>query len=160
MVGSDVNGWVRLNTIFFYTFLWYAPSWIFPLLHMVLPVHNGGLASATPWGTHARNDFFYFMMNFVMWVFIAGQHLIFSNPLRDHLEAVNLRCKCDPVEYEDNMGPRHREYVELLAQKECYTKCPSDKPEPEVVDPEIIVEEQPQIGEAGLEVEAAKIDLF
>ena len=159
LTGTDYSAWTMLNSFFFYTFAWYAPSWIFPLLHMYLPKHNGGLAGRTPWGAYQSNDFFYFMVNFVMWVYIGGQHFIYSRPLHYHLKAIRLSCKCEPVEYEDNMGPKHKDYVELVAQKACYAKCPSKAPRPEA---DIqIVEEQPEIGEAGDEIENnGEVDLF
>lgn len=70
---------------FFYCFLLYAPAWIFPMLHLYLPIKNGGLNNPYPQVPQQSNDIFLYVTGLAMWAYIGTIHLIYTQPMKEHL---------------------------------------------------------------------------
>jgi hypothetical protein len=117
-----------LSDWFYYCFLLYALPWIFPILHLMLPLTSGGLANPTILVPFQSNDIFLIIMGLIMWLYIGIIHLIYTQPMKEHLLAVATNCKCEPWKPKegDDLSDKNREYMERLAQEECRARCPSE----------------------------------
>jgi hypothetical protein len=114
---------------FYYCFLLYALPWIFPILHLTLPLANGGLANPTvPLVPFQSNDIFLIIVGVIMWAYIGIIHLIYTKPMKEHLMAISTDCKCEPYKPQagDDLSPKNRAYMEKLAQEKCRAMCPPE----------------------------------
>ena len=120
------TAWIRVWIEFtFYSFIWWIPAWLFALVEMAAPTTSGGLAMASPWPVYMANSVFLLIMGLIMWIYISVIHIIYTQPLKDHIDTLNSVCYCDislPVVPEQ--GEKAREYQEVLAKAECLKKCP------------------------------------
>jgi len=86
-----------LGNWFFYCFIIYTFPWIFALLHIVLPIKQGGLASPTnPRTQFLTNDWFLMIVGILMWAYQSIIHISFTQRLIDHIDGQNTECRCDP----------------------------------------------------------------
>lgn len=126
-----VNGdgyWLNLMSDWFYfCFLLYLPSWIFPMFHLYLPIIDGGLANPYPQVAFQSNDVFLFVTGLAMWAYIGIIHLIYTKPMKEHLVAIATDCKCEPKTGNvAEIGEKAKAYIEALAQAECIAMCPPE----------------------------------
>jgi len=113
--------WIEFT---YYTFIWYAPAWIFALVEMTATTEAGGLEMQIL-APDFLNSFFLFMIGISLWLYIGIIHLYYVPQLMDHIDTVNSVCKCDIIfPTVENIGTKAREYVEALAKAECMKKCP------------------------------------
>ena len=116
MVNQD-GYWLNLMADwFYYCFLLYALPWIFPLLHLLLPLTNGGLANPWPQVPFQSNDIFLIITGLVMWAYIGIIHLIYTKPMKEHLLSISISCKCLPWEPKaDEVGAKNKAYIEKIS---------------------------------------------
>lgn len=113
--------WIEFT---YYTFIWYAPAWIFALVEMTATKEAGGLAGEA-YAEYMTNSTFLFLVGLILWAYIGLIHLWYVPRLMDHIDTVNSVCKCDIIYPSvENIGTKAREYTEALAKAECLRKCP------------------------------------
>jgi len=65
------------------------------------------------------------IMGLIMWVYIGTIHILFINPLKEHIDGIVEDCKCNPYIPEvAEVGAKVRAYQMKLAELECQEICP------------------------------------
>jgi len=117
-----LNLWIEMS---FYAFLILLPSWLWAIVHITAPNSAGGLNSATPAVEYQTNSYFLFITNIVLWAYVGVIHIIYTQPLKDHIKSITSTCKCNAsLPDTKEMGPAAKKYMEEILNAECFRTCP------------------------------------
>jgi len=76
------------------------------------------------------NDIFLYVTGLAMWAYIGVIHLIYTQPMQEHLRAKDTNCKCKEWTQSETssefIGDKTKAYIEKVAREACIAMCPPE----------------------------------